>query len=164
MTAPESGNPTYTEQVGERLRAIRKQRGSSLQDVQRLSQGEFKAAVLGAYERGERSLSLPRMKRLAHFYRVPINQLLPQGGDQETPFASIPTGGLTIDLNARDSLTGPDAIIVERFLRALQMMRQDFSGRVLTLRRDDLRFLSMLLGQSEDVFTERLAKLGVAGA
>ena len=48
--------PTYNELVGKRLRSIRKQRGLSLQDVQRLSSQEFKAAVLGAYERGERSL------------------------------------------------------------------------------------------------------------
>ena len=69
---------TYNEQVGKRLRSIRKQRGLSLQDVQRLSNQEFKAAVLGAYERGERSLSLPRLHRLAKFFGVPIGQLLPQ--------------------------------------------------------------------------------------
>ena len=58
----------YNELVGKRLRSIRKQRGLSLQDVQRLSEQEFKAAMLGAYERGERSLSLPRLQRLAEFY------------------------------------------------------------------------------------------------
>ena len=42
--------PTYNELVGRRLRSIRKQRGMSLQDVQRVSDQEFKAAVLGAYE------------------------------------------------------------------------------------------------------------------
>ena len=46
--------PAYNELVGARLRSIRKQRGLSLQDVQRHSNGEFKAAVVGAYERGER--------------------------------------------------------------------------------------------------------------
>lgn len=155
---------TYNEQVGARLRTIRKQRGLSLQDVQRLSEGEFKAAVLGAYERGERSLSLPRMQRLAGFYQVPINQLLPQEENQEAPISTMPTGGVTIDLNAVDSLSGPDSIIIERFLRAVQMMRQDFNGRVLTLRRDDLRTLSLLLDQSEDAFADRLVKLGITDA
>ena len=69
--------PSYNELVGKRLRSIRKQRGLSLQDVQRLSEQEFKAAVLGAYERGERSLSLPRLHRLASFFSVPVSQLLP---------------------------------------------------------------------------------------
>ena len=45
--------PTYNEMVGERLRSIRRQRGLSLQDVQKLSDQEFKASVVGAYERGE---------------------------------------------------------------------------------------------------------------
>lgn len=152
---------TYNEKVGARLRTIRKQRGLSLQDVQRVSEGEFKAAVLGAYERGERSLSLPRMERLAAFYQVPVNQLLPQEDGQEPPISSLPTGGVTIDLNAMDSLSGPDAVIIERFLRGVQMIRQDFNGRVLTLRRDDLRTLSLLLDQSEDAFSTRLAKMGL---
>lgn len=150
----------YNEKVGARLRTIRKQRGLSLQDVQRVSEGEFKAAVLGAYERGERSLSLPRMARLAAFYQVPVNQLLPHDG-AEPPIAPLPTGGVTIDLNALESLSGPDAVIIERFLRAVQMIRQDFNGRVLTLRRDDLRTLSLLLDQSEDAFSARLTKMGL---
>jgi len=155
---------SYNQDVGERLRAIRKQRGLSLQDVQRLSEGEFKAAVLGAYERGERSLSVPRMQRLAAFYQVPITQLLPLEEGKDAPISStVPTGGITIDLNAIEALSGPDAVIVERFLRAVQMMRQDFNGKVLTLRRDDLKTLSLLLDQSEDTFTDRLTKLGITG-
>ncbi len=153
---------TYNEAVGSRLRAIRKQRGLSLQDVQRLSEGEFKAAVLGAYERGERSLSLPRLQRLAAFFQVPITQLLPQDEAAEAPVAGLPTGGVTIDLNAVENLTGQDAVIFERFLRAIQMMRQDFNGKVLTIRRDDLRTLSLLLDQgTEDSFSDRLNKLGL---
>lgn len=151
----------YNEKVGARLRTIRKQRGLSLQDVQRVSESEFKAAVLGAYERGERSLSLPRMHRLAAFYQVPVSQLLPQEEGAEPAIAPLPTGGVTIDLNAMESLSGPDAVIIERFLRAVQMIRQDFNGRVLTLRRDDLRTLSLLLDQSEDAFSARLTKLGL---
>jgi transcriptional regulator with XRE-family HTH domain len=69
---------TYNELVGGRVRSIRRQRGLSLQDVQRLSNGEFKAAVVGAYERGERSLSLPRLQRLSQFFQVPISQFMPQ--------------------------------------------------------------------------------------
>ena len=75
----------YNERVGERLRSIRQQRGMSLQDVHKATDGEFKAAVLGAYERGERSLSLPRLRRLAACYGVPINQLLPEEDTYEIP-------------------------------------------------------------------------------
>ncbi len=154
-------SPTYNEMVGARLRAIRKQRNLSLQDVQRLSEGEFKAAVLGAYERGERSLSLPRLQRLSAFFQVPITQLLPQESQRERPIATLPTGGLTIDLNSLDRLAGPDAVILERFLRAIQMMRQDFNGKVLTIRRDDLRTLGLLLEHGDEQLAERLTSMGL---
>ncbi len=153
---------SYNKEVGRRLRSIRKQRGLSLPDVQRLSEREFKAAVLGAYERGERSLSMPRLHRLARFFGVPVSQMLPP--DEATGATQQPRGGghLTINLTRLDALSGPDAVVVERFLRAIQVMRQDFNGKVLTLRGDDLRTLAILLDQSEDAFSSRLLKLGVA--
>src|SRR5579883_2442400 len=67
----------YAKRVGERLRAIRKQKDLSLQDVEQSSREEFKASVLGAYERGERAISVPRLQRLARFYNVPVDRLLP---------------------------------------------------------------------------------------
>src|SRR5947208_14697153 len=68
----------YAQRVGERLRAVRKQKRLSLQAVEATSSQEFKASVLGAYERGERSISVPRLQRLATFYAVPVDQLLPR--------------------------------------------------------------------------------------
>src|ERR1700704_5439521 len=76
---------TYAERVGERLRAVRKQKRLSLQAVESGSHQEFKASVLGAYERGERAISVPRLQRLARFYSVPVDQLLPrEDGDTAT--------------------------------------------------------------------------------
>src|SRR5690349_22099978 len=68
---------SYSRKVGERLRAIRRQKRLSLQEVEAASAQEFKASVLGAYERGERAISVPRLQRLARFYNVPVDQLLP---------------------------------------------------------------------------------------
>jgi transcriptional regulator with XRE-family HTH domain len=152
----------YNELVGSRLRTIRKQRGLSLQDVQRISAGEFKAAVLGAYERGERSLSLPRLHRLAAFYNVPITQMLPPEEQKESPIAALPTGGLTIDLNTLDRLSDPEAALFERFLRAIQTMRQDFNGKVLTIRREDLRTIALLLDEGDEALADQLNRLGLA--
>ncbi|HSR15521.1 MAG TPA: helix-turn-helix domain-containing protein [Gemmatimonadales bacterium] len=153
--------PTYNELVGARLRSIRKQRGLSLQDVQRLSSGEFKAAVVGAYERGERSLSLPRLRRLADFFQVPLTQFLPQEEKGERTMTPLPSGGVTIDLNRMEGLSGTEAAMFDRFLRSIQMMRQDFNGKVLTIRRDDLRLLALLLEQSEEAFNKKLIELGL---
>lgn len=152
---------SYNEAVGSRLRSIRRQRGLSLQDVQRLSSGEFKAAVVGAYERGERSLSLPRLQRLAKFFQVPITQFLPQEENGERTMEPLPSGGVTIDLNRLERLSGTESVIFTRFLRSIQMMRQDYNGKVLTIRRDDLRLLALLIDQSEESFAGRLAELGL---
>ena len=154
-------SPSYNERVGGRLRSIRKQRGLSLQDVQRLSEGEFKAAVVGAYERGERSLSLPRLHRLAQFFQVPIAQFLPHEEGGERTLEPLPSGGVTIDLNRLERMSGTEAVIFNRFLRSIQMMRQDFNGKVLTIRHDDLRLLSLLIDQSEEAFSNRLEELGL---
>jgi len=153
----------YNEAVGRRLRSIRKQKGLSLQDVEANSELEFKASVLGAYERGERSLSLPRMQRLASFYGVPVDQLLPRDDHSTlTSNRGIPTGGVSIDLNRLEQDDSAD--VVERFMRAIQIMRQDFNGRVLTIRSSDLRLLAGLLNQSEESIGDVLATLGVEGA
>jgi transcriptional regulator with XRE-family HTH domain len=133
----------YSVRVGERLRAIRLQREMSLQDVHRATDGEFKAAVLGAYERGERSLSLPRLKRLAGYYEVPVSQLLPE--EDTYDIAPISEGGVTIDLSRVDGLDDATGKVVERFLQRIQVQRQDFNGRVLTIRASDVAMLAMML-------------------
>ena len=73
----EAARVAYARAVGSRLRAMRKQMRLSLQAVEAMSEQEFKASVLGAYERGERAISVPRLQRLAKLYDVPVDQLLP---------------------------------------------------------------------------------------
>lgn len=153
---------TYNQTVGDRLRAIRRQKGLSLQEVEALSHQEFKASVLGAYERGERSLSLPRMHRLAAFYGVPVDQLLPQIERSKTNVPSWSSGGVTIDLGKLEKTDGTTADILERFLRAIQIMRQDFNGRVLTIRRSDLQLLAGLLEEDEEALGDMLVNIGAA--
>jgi transcriptional regulator with XRE-family HTH domain len=155
---------TYNQTVGERLRAIRRQKGLSLQEVEALSHQEFKASVLGAYERGERSLSLPRMHRLAAFYGVPVDQLLPQIERGKTTVPTWSSGGVTIDLSKLEKTDGTIGEILERFLRAIQIMRQDFNGRVLTIRRSDLQLLAGLLEEDEEALGNMLVSIGAADA
>src|ERR1700712_4841891 len=83
----------YAQRVGERLRSVRKQKRLSLQAVEASSRQEFKASVLGAYERGERAISVPRLQRLARFYSVPVDHLLPSDAAAE---------GAVIDLEASE--------------------------------------------------------------
>src|SRR5437870_750494 len=97
--------PKYAQAVGERLRNVRFQKALSLHDVEMTSQQEFKASVLGAYERGERAISVPRLQRLARFYSVPVDQLLPRDLGLDPAWGGVSGGPEEIDLAARASGT-----------------------------------------------------------
>jgi transcriptional regulator with XRE-family HTH domain len=152
-----------SEQIGDRLRAIRRQQGLSLHDVEARSNHEFKASVLGAYERGERALSVTRLLRLAELYDVPADQLLPRGHDVEIDLTRRPDDSqpLTIDLVRLNQLEETDAEVLARYAATIQLQRQDFNGRMLTIRRDDVRVLAAVLGRSPDDLASRLDELGL---
>lgn len=151
--------------VGERLRAIRRQKGLSLHDVEARSGQEFKASVLGAYERGERSISVPRLLRLAELYRVPPDQLLPRSAHDAdidlTDPASKSGESFTIDLVRLHEIDDEDAAVVARYAATIQLQRQDFNGEVLTMRHDDLRVLAAVMGRSPEELGNRLEALGL---
>ena len=167
------GTSDYSRRVGLRLRAIRKQKRMSLQEVEATSAEEFKASVVGAYERGERAISVPRLQRLARFYNVPVDQLLPPDGpDFGVPDTTIdltrrehgsePASRVTLDLTRLDALSGPEAGMLGRYVTMIQVQRQDFNGRVLTIRRDDVQALACILGVGPDSAPGRLEDLGIA--
>lgn len=153
--------------VGERLRAIRRQKGLSLHDVEARSSLEFKASVLGAYERGERAISVPRLLRLAEIYEVPADQLLPRDFDGEISLVESAggsvdqSGSFAIDLVRLHDVDEPDAQIISRFASSIQLERQDFNGRMLTIRRSDLRVLASCMGRSLEDLGARLEQLGL---
>lgn len=149
--------------IGERLRAIRRQKRLSLQEVEALSNKEFKASVLGAYERGERSISVPRLLRLSAVYGVPPEQLLPreEAIDLRDDRTVDVTGGFTVDLVRLQTLNTPEAQILRRYTERVQIFRQDFNGRVLTIRGDDIRVIAWALGLTPDELGVRLEEMGV---
>ena len=153
----------YGKIVGERLRQIRRQKHLSLQEVEAVSDQEFKASVLGAYERGERAISVPRLHRLAMFYKVPVDQLLP--GNEELPVEQgrrdLDGSGAKIDLTRLEDMGGGEAEMLSRYLRMIQVQRQDFNGRVLTIRRDDMRAIACILGVTQESADRRLDEMGL---
>jgi transcriptional regulator with XRE-family HTH domain len=162
----------YAVRVGERLRNVRKQQRLSLQAVEAASDQEFKASVLGAYERGERAISVPRLQRLAKFYNVPVDQLLPRDSGPESSWsrevdARDGRGGrpeddrVTIDLTRLESTPAPEKDLLSRYLGMIQVQRQDFNGRVLTIRHDDLRAIACLFETGLDSMRHRLTELGL---
>ena len=166
----------YSKRVGERIRSIRRQKRLSLQEVEASSNQEFKASVLGAYERGERAISVPRLQRLSRFYNVPSDQLLPADAGPSFGVNSVDEGAaglddrsgrpasdpISIDLTQLASLSGPEAEMLTQYLTMIQVQRQDFNGRVLTVREQDRLALAAILGAGLDGVAARLESLGLS--
>ncbi len=183
----------FARPVGLRLRSVRKQKHLSLHAVEEASNQEFKASVLGAYERGERSISVPRLQRLAELYDVPVDQLLPrQRLTPKSPMAplvnfSVPVNGgeelvesfvvaaaderrmpiievsikVTIDLIKLNLMDGPEKELLRRYLSMIQVQRQDFNGRMITIRHEDLKVLACLFELTAEEMAKRLEELGL---
>ena len=147
----EADSSSYARAVGLCLRRARQQLRLSLQAVETMSKQEFKASVLGAYERGERSISVPRLQRLAFLYDVPVDLLLPAperrtGTDAEG--GSSPSGEAAAALDAQiESIGGPERELLRRFVRMIQAQRRD-GGSSLSIRSEDVRAIELLLGSS----------------
>jgi transcriptional regulator with XRE-family HTH domain len=125
--------------LGQRLRAARRHRGWSLGDVEANTSGEFKASVVGAYERGERAISVQRFVSLSDVYSTPASELLPAPSDPD----------LVIDL---DALAGEDGDLVDRYLAAIQMMRRN--PGVEAVRDSDRALISSLLQSARSQSSE----------
>ena len=172
----------FTRTVGSRLRSVRTEMRLSLQAIESISGQEFRASVLGAYERGERAISLPRLQRLARLYDVPVDLFLPPDADVEhairigdpeerydparrlRPRLENAAAKITIDLNRLHSTSGPESDVLAPFLSAIQAQRRDFRGPTITIRAEDHRIVSSLLGVTAEVLCRRLDDLGLRPA
>jgi transcriptional regulator with XRE-family HTH domain len=145
----------FARRLGGRLRAVRVQKRWSLHDVQEAAAGEFSAASVGSYERGDRLISVPRLNRLARLYRVPMEELLPperrgRSGRDEGDAGEAGRERLVIDLTALDQLAELEWEPIRRFSRMVQARRGDFNGRVLTIRAEDAQGLALVCGRDVD--------------
>ena len=152
---------SYARLVGERLRQIRQQKKLSLSEVENSTNQEFKASVMGAYERGERMISVPRLERLAHFYGVTVDQLLPRDKQREddTQTNSAAPTKLRIDVAKLTLRDAKEFKMLERLLRMIQVQRQDFNGKVITVRAHDTRAIAVILDVAVDDVGAKLAEL-----
>ncbi|MFM9136938.1 MAG: helix-turn-helix domain-containing protein, partial [Actinomycetota bacterium] len=126
MAGEDPNDESYARQLGERMRAIRQQKGLSLAEVEQSTNQEFKASVMGAYERGERIISVPRLERLARFYNVTIDQMLPRDPQrvEGTQPGAAPQKKLRIDVAKLSMMEGTQFTMLERLLRMIQVQRQ----------------------------------------
>jgi transcriptional regulator with XRE-family HTH domain len=143
------------------LRAIRKQQGLTLKEVEERSAGRWKAVVIGSYERCDRSLSLNKAISLAHFYQVPLDELL--GLNSQKALGGATAGRTIIDMRALSALDFVDerTTLLKSFLGALCAKRRDWNGEVLSLRLSDLSVLGLLLTLHESDVQSWLVEKGL---
>jgi len=141
---------SFDKALGERLRAARRHRGWSLQEVERRSENEFRSSVLGAYERGERAISVQRLHRLAALYSIDVAHLIP-ATDQ-------PEGAVSIDLDEISQVDDDVSALIDRFLVAIQMRRRG-GGAQMAVRHGDLELLAALARSDRSTITQVLSQL-----
>jgi len=151
----------YAALVGEKLRRIRQERGLSLQEVCERSGGSFVVSTLSAYERGKRSLSLERLSELASIYGQSPTSVIDIDGDPRSlrPVAANPP--LKIRLDGLRRLGPDERRPLETYLEFLRELRGDPTREILTIRKDDLSYLSSLYGVRPQTLRDYLEKEGV---
>ncbi len=157
----ESDNVETSQAIGEKLREIRKEQRLSLHDVEQHSDHEFKASVVGAYERGERSISVARLIRLCEHYHVSPASVLPCETTIDLTTEEGVNRRVVIDLSKIANNNHAEAMVIGRFAQSVHQQRSDSSGRFLTLRSDDMRILSAVFGKTIEDFTQRLIEINL---
>lgn len=152
---------SYQARLGERLRAIRQQQGLTLQQVEEKSDGHWKAVVVGSYERGDRAVSVAKLADLAEFYGVPVAELLPPSEDGTTVLADDGNRDLVIDLTRLREDREPALRPIARYVASIQVQRGDYNGQMMSLRKDDVKSLAIILGVEPDELVSRLESRGV---
>ncbi|MFO7778829.1 MAG: transcriptional regulator [Nitriliruptoraceae bacterium] len=149
---------THALAIGARLRRVRQQQGSSLADVQADSDGRWKAVVVGAYERGDRTVTLARLADLAEFYEVPLADLLPDQG----AVTAVTPGRITLDLVRLDAAPArAELAILARYAHHIARKRGDHNRRMLTLRSGDLETVALAADLTVAQLQERLEDEGI---
>jgi hypothetical protein len=77
--------------------------------------------------------------------------------------ATSSSAKITLDLVELEHCRAPEKDIIRRYLGMIQVQRQDFNGRVLTIRADDLRLLAFMLETTQAALLKRFDELSLRG-
>jgi transcriptional regulator with XRE-family HTH domain len=144
--------------IGKTLRAVRRRQRLSLAQVAARSGNEFKASSLGAYERGDRAISVSRLQRLAAVYGVSPEVLMqPERNDvlmrparndviDLVRLENQELSGLVLDLSRFRASDDPRLMAVMKFATAIRSIRTQPTTSVIVVRRSDAAFIASLLG------------------
>lgn len=149
--------------VGQRLRDFRLKRRLTLSEVAQRSGNEFKISALGAYERGERSISVVRLERLAAVYGTDVPTLLGLSAEHEIDLPALERreerDGIVVDLSRLRVFAEHRAPALLAFAGAINRLRGEMSSSVLVVRRSDAAFLAAAVGCDPGTIDEALEAL-----
>ena len=89
---------------------------------------------------------------------MPVGELLPVG---RTASAAAPAQKIVLNLERLFQLPPDQVGPLARYAQAIQSQRGDYNNKVLSIRGEDLRSLSIIYDLSEGELTERLIEWGV---
>ena len=142
----------YSKLVGEKLREIRKKRGYSLKLVEAKTMGNFKASTLGAYERGQRNLSIQHVWELARFYDVSPDELVrvEKGSRSRRDQSS---------LKVAPDFSEADEVLLHNYIRYIDNKRKGFDWNLRSLRQGDMFSLAHLINVTPDAIGDKLGQI-----
>jgi transcriptional regulator with XRE-family HTH domain len=146
--------------IRRRIRQLRRERGLTLLAFEKLSGGRIRAVVLGAYERGDRAMSLNKVIEIAEVFGVELAHIIaPPSGRSDYL-------GLTqrhiYDLRALQSLKPcAEKEILTRYILRIAHQRGDWAGEIISLRRDDIDALSRVIDSDEINFHDWVDASGI---
>lgn len=129
------------------IRQLRKKKGLTLRQCEESSGGQFKAVVMGSYERGTRAISLERLQEIADFYGVPIQYFFSDAKVLKPNYLER----CTFDLRKlRNSELADESFVpIAHLLAHLAKKRSDWNGEVLSIRRSDSDLLPLITNDDE---------------
>jgi len=135
------------EEIAAAMKSVRRGKGMTLRDVETKSGGQWKAVVIGSYERCDRALSIKKAINLANFYQVPLNELLGLGSPSKLPSPEK----ITLDIRATSNTNSSELDLqsLRNFATLICAKRQDWNGEVLSIRTSDLTTIGLLLNMDE---------------
>ena len=136
------------DQIRGRIRQLRRERGLTLLDCELLSHGRIRAVVLGAYERGDRSMSLKKVIDIAELFDVPLIHLI--ATDLQAEQTQIAGSRHIYDLRALRALAPSEPkIFLSRYLSRIAEQRGDWAGEVISIRQADVEAIARLVDSEE---------------
>lgn len=146
--------------IRERIRELRRERGLTLLAFEKRSGGRIRAVVLGAYERGDRSMTLEKIIEIASVLDVGLSHLV-----ESTLPMGLPSHGQTrhiYDLVKLRALEESDEKqVLSRYIARVAQQRRDWAGQIISLRSDDIEALSRVIDSETVTFKDWAFSQGI---